>query len=65
MLAHIRLMRCDAMRCKHQFARSRSLGISDGTLSELAGQDCMVGLESSVRMRRMTSPKRTCWREVA
>jgi len=64
MLAHTRLMRCDAMRCKHQFARSRSPGIADGTLSQ-ARQDCMVNFESSVRILKMTSPKERCWREVA
>jgi hypothetical protein len=65
MLAHIRLMRCDAMRCKHQFARIRSLGTADSDPLQLAVQDCIVGLESGVRTCRMTSPKRTCWREVA
>ena len=64
MLARIRLMRCHAMRCKHQFARSRSFGRSDGTLSQM-GKTAWSVLESSVRMCRMTSPNRTCWREVA
>jgi hypothetical protein len=56
---------CDAMPCDASTSLPVAVALEWLTALFADGQDCMVDSDSSVRMRRRTGPKKTCWREVA